>query len=113
MTNSRSQLTFSLALACAAIFSLAMHAQAQTLTYFAQFNAVYPYGSLIQATDGNFYGAANLNTYPSSDGIFRITPAGEITSIYNFCSLPNCADGQFTTSPILGSDGNLYGVSSE
>jgi uncharacterized repeat protein (TIGR03803 family) len=113
MRNSKSLRTLGIALACAAItFSLAVCAQAQTLTYFAQFNGAYPYGSLVQATDGNFYGAANLGTYPPSDGIFRITPAGKISSVYNFCSLPNCADGQYTTPPILGSDGNLYGVSS-
>jgi uncharacterized repeat protein (TIGR03803 family) len=109
----RSRFTLGLALACAAIaFNLAVCAQAQNLTYLAQFNGAYPYGSLVQATDGNFYSAANLGTYPASDGIFQITPNGKISSIYNFCSLPNCADGQYTTAPIVGRDGNLYGVSS-
>ena len=94
--------------------SLAVCAQAQTLTYLAQFNGTngtFPYGSLVQATDGNFYGAAESGTYPY-DEIFRVTPTGQISSVYNFCSLPDCADGQYTTAPILGSDGNLYGVSS-
>src|ERR1700730_8878245 len=114
MTNSKSLRTLHLALACAAIaFSLAVCAQAQTLTYLAQFNGTNgknPYGSLIQATDGNLYGAAHSETYPY-DEIFRVTPTGQISSVYNFCSLPDCADGAFTTSPIPGSDGNLYGVS--
>jgi uncharacterized repeat protein (TIGR03803 family) len=116
MKNSKSLRALGLALACAALtFSLAVCARAQTLTYFAQFNGTngtLPYGSLVQATDGNFYGAVEAGTYPPSDKIFRVTPSGEITAIYNFCSQPNCADGQYTTAPILGSDGNLYGVSS-
>jgi uncharacterized repeat protein (TIGR03803 family) len=115
MTNSKSLLTFALALACAAIaFSLTVSAQAQTLTYLAQFNGTngtYPYGSLIQATDGNFYGAARSGTL-LYDEIFRVTPTGQISSLYTFCSLPDCADGEYTTAPVLGSDGNLYGVSS-
>jgi len=116
MKNSKSRFTLGLALACAALtFSLAVRAHAQTLTYFAQFNGTngtLPYGSLVQATDGNFYGAVEADTYPYSDNIFRVTPSGEITSIYNFCSQSHCGDLQYTTPPILGSDGNLYGVSS-
>ena len=115
MTNSKPLRTLSLALACAAVtFSLAVCAQTQTLTYLAQFNGTngtFPYGSLIQATDGNFYGAAQSGTFPY-DEIFRVTPSGQISSVYTFCSLPGCADGEYTTAPVLGSDGNLYGVSS-
>jgi uncharacterized repeat protein (TIGR03803 family) len=115
MTNSKSLRTLGLALACATItFSLAVRAQAQTLTYLAQFNGTngtYPYGSLIQATDGNFYGATRSGTL-LYDEIFRVTPGGEISSVYSFCSVADCADGEHTTAPILGSDGNLYGVSS-
>jgi uncharacterized repeat protein (TIGR03803 family) len=106
---------FILAIACAAfIFVLAVSAQAQTVTVLAQFdgtNGSLPYGPLIQATDGNFYGAAHSATFPYDD-IFRVTPSGEISPVYNFCSLRDCADGEYTTAPILGSDGNLYGVSS-
>src|SRR6266481_3889482 len=43
--------------------------------------------------------------------VFRMTPDGKITTIYSFCSQPKCADGADPFSaPILGSDGNLYGV---
>jgi uncharacterized repeat protein (TIGR03803 family) len=41
-----------------------------------------------------------------------VTPTGEISTVYSFCSLPNCADGQGPLTPILGSDGNLCGVTS-
>jgi len=115
MRNSKSQFTLGLALACAAItFSLAVCAQAQTLNYFADFNGANgwePYGSVTQATDGNFYGTATNGIEGGGGNIFRMTPTGEIASVYKFCSQPNCADGAFPqTAPILGSDGNLYGV---
>src|SRR5690348_16890092 len=66
----------------------AMASQAQTLTTLADFdgtNGSYPLG-LIQGFDGNFYGTtldggtANLGT------AFKITPAGVLTTVHNFCS---------------------------
>ena len=103
------------ALAYAAItFNLAVCARAQTVTYLGAFNGTNgqgPYESLIQATDGNFYGAAAVANSLGGE-VFRVTPAGEISTVYSFCSLPDCADGQSPGTPILGSDGNLYGVTS-
>ncbi len=117
MKSSKLQFTLGLAVACAAItFSLAVCAQAQTLNYFADFNGANgwePYGSVTQATDGNFYGTTSGGIYGvyGNDNVFRMTPTGEITSIFNFGSKPNCTDGTSPrTAPILGSDGNLYGV---
>ena len=93
--------------------SLAVCAQAQTFYYFAVFNGANGSGpsKVIQATDGNFYGTSADAGASHPGNVFRITPAGEITSIYDFCSKPHCADGAApTTAPVLGSDGNLYGV---
>jgi uncharacterized repeat protein (TIGR03803 family) len=94
--------------------SLAVCAQAQTMNYFADFNGANgwePYASVVQATDGNFYGAATNGIYGGGGNMFRMTPTGEITSFYKFCSQPDCADGgDVESAPILGSDGNLYGV---
>jgi uncharacterized repeat protein (TIGR03803 family) len=107
----KSLLTF--ALACAAItFGLAVCAQAQTVTFLAKFggtNGSQPWGSLVQATDGNFYGTTAFGG-TGHGNVFRITPAGKVTSIYSFCP-QTCTDGEIPeTAPILGSDGNLYGV---
>src|ERR1700704_5611391 len=84
-------------------FNLAVRAQAQIVTVIAAENSL----GMVQATDGNFYGAGsapgNLNP-----GIFRMTPAGEISTVYRSCFQPNCTQ---PGPPILGGDGNLYGVS--
>jgi uncharacterized repeat protein (TIGR03803 family) len=82
-----------------------------------------PYGGLIQASNGNFYGitffgGANLDVagcYDMGCGVlFEVTPAGEFTVVYNFCSKPNCADGANPISTLVqGSNGNFYGVTFE
>jgi uncharacterized repeat protein (TIGR03803 family) len=105
-------LSLALASACAAIsLNLTARAEGQTYTDFANFDGTNGSGSdapLIQATDGNFYGASGADTFGT---IFRVTPSGEITAIYKFCSQPDCADGDDPIwNPVLGSDGNLYGV---
>ena len=105
----KSLLTVALALACAAItFSLAVRAQAQTVTYLTKFggtNGSQPWGSVVQATDGNFYGTTAFGGNGHGN-VFRMTPGGKVTSIYSFCPQTTCTDGEIPeTAPILGSDG--------
>jgi uncharacterized repeat protein (TIGR03803 family) len=70
----------------------------------------YPVGALVQATNGNFYGAA-LEGGSNGDGtIFEVTPAGKLTTIHNFCSQANCADGYFPTQILQVSNGDFYGT---
>lgn len=92
--------------------SFAVCGQAQSVDFLAQFTGTQTHAtSVVQATDGNFYGATVGDNEQSYGTIFRMTPTGELSTIYTFCSLPNCADGQQPyTGPFLGSDGNLYGV---
>jgi len=69
------------------------------------------YSGLAQGTDGNFYGTNGSNFYGTA---YQMTPAGTLTTIYNFCSQPNCADGSFPPQApaalALGVDGNFYGT---
>jgi uncharacterized repeat protein (TIGR03803 family) len=71
--------------------------------------------ALVEGADGNLYGttleggAHNLG--PSCSGtVFRLTPSGVLTTIYSFCSLANCADGNLPNTLIQGADGNFYGT---
>jgi len=79
------------------------------------------YMSLVQHSDGNFYGTtagggANSNDIcdlysPGCGTIFKVTPAGALTALYSFCSLPSCADGAVPLGGlVLGSDGNFWGT---
>lgn len=77
----------------------------------------YP-GAIVQATDGYFYGTASGGTgaFCQQTGgcgtVFKLTAQGVLTTIYSFCSQPNCTDGYGSGSGLIQAvDGNLYGVS--
>lgn len=72
----------------------------------------FPNAGLVQATDGSFYGTTYFGSSNSGYGtVFRITSAGALTTLYTFCSLPNCTDGSSPYAGLTqGSDGNLYGT---
>jgi uncharacterized repeat protein (TIGR03803 family) len=76
-------------------------------------------GGVVQATDGNFYGAtfdggSQSRNCPLGCGtVFKVTSAGTLTTLANFCSQSNCSDGAGAEAgPIQGTVGNLYGTTS-
>jgi uncharacterized repeat protein (TIGR03803 family) len=76
-----------------------------------------PVAGLVQGTDGNFYGTtvaggANAGVPGGTAGtVFKITPAGQLTTLYSFCSLANCADGDYPEGGLIqATDGNFYGT---
>lgn len=74
-----------------------------TLDFLSQTNGL-PQGSLIQASDGNFYG-----TSTSQQGaLFRVTPAGTLTTLYTFSNAGNGVGPE--SNLIQATDGNLYGT---
>lgn len=67
-------------------------------------NAVNPYGRLLQASDGNFYGVAGGDI---AGTIFKMTPDGGLTTFARF----NGANGQTPTGGLIeANDGNFYGT---
>ena len=45
--------------------------------------------------------------------VFKITPQGTLTTLYNFCPQTGCVDGQSPQAGLVqGTDGNLYGTTS-
>ena len=81
-----------------------------------------PYAGVIQDAGGNLYGTTDIGGEngncvligrgPTGCGIvYKLSPSGVLSTLYSFCSLSNCADGQYPQGPLtLGSDGNLYGA---
>jgi uncharacterized repeat protein (TIGR03803 family) len=75
------------------------------------------YDRLAQVGDGNFYGATpyggtNQKCFSGGCGtVFRITPRGKLTTLYDFCSQTGCTDGAIIYSSLaLGTDGDFYGA---
>ena len=72
------------------------------------FDGQLPWDGLTLGPDGNFYGTT-ANGGTKNDGtLFKITPSGTETVLYNFCD-PSC-NGYFPATPlVLDTDGNFYG----
>jgi uncharacterized repeat protein (TIGR03803 family) len=66
-----------------------------------------------QATNGTLYGTAALGGTINAGTVFEITPAGELTTLYRFCSQSGCSDGVEPSAGLVqAADGNLYGTTS-
>jgi uncharacterized repeat protein (TIGR03803 family) len=77
--------------------------QLVTLAFLGQANGL-PQASLVLASDGNFYGTGSAQ----QGAIFRLTPAGTLTTLYTFT---NSAVGASPQSNLIqATDGNLYGT---
>jgi uncharacterized repeat protein (TIGR03803 family) len=69
--------------------------------------------ALVQGKDGNFYGSTFCgpesppNLFNGNGTIFKITPAGVLTTLYSFTG---GSDGANPGNVIEGADGNLYGI---
>jgi uncharacterized repeat protein (TIGR03803 family) len=76
-----------------------------------------PQGGIVKGADGNFYGTtfyggASSNFCPSGCGtVFKMTPAGSLTTIYSFCPQNYCPDGENPQGILAqGIDGSFYGT---
>jgi uncharacterized repeat protein (TIGR03803 family) len=94
------------------VFKMTAAGQLTTLYNFCSLPACLdgqsPYGGVIQGSDGNFYGAnAGGGTYMLGT-VYKITPAGTLTVLFNFPS-PEFVG----TALVQGTDGNFYGVTED
>jgi uncharacterized repeat protein (TIGR03803 family) len=106
-------------LVCVFCAVAAIGSPAQTFKTLVSFNGIdgdSPSAALVQGRDGNFYGVTgaggNYSLCPDvgCGTVFKITPAGKLTTFYSFCSQANCADGSGPNGLTLATDGNWYGT---
>jgi uncharacterized repeat protein (TIGR03803 family) len=79
-----------------------------------------PYAGLVLDLNGNLYGTTTQGGSNSTDCVFgcgvvfKLTPEGKETVLYNFCSQTYCADGaEPYAGLVLDQKGNLYGTTVE
>ena len=109
----RMKLPVVLVLICLA---LVIHSSAQTVTAIASFNGnngFNPASGLVQGVDGNFYGVTPEPGIGSEGNVYNVSPAGALTSVFNFCS-NGCSNGQFPFNQlVLATNGYFYGTTSQ
>ncbi|HXM41402.1 MAG TPA: choice-of-anchor tandem repeat GloVer-containing protein [Bryobacteraceae bacterium] len=78
-----------------------------------------PVGTLVQATNGDFYGTTMMGGASCTVGVgsfqcgtvFKITAGGTLTTLHRFCLQSGCPDGyQPSAGLIQATDGDLYGT---
>jgi uncharacterized repeat protein (TIGR03803 family) len=102
-------------LGCGTVFKITPSGQQTTIYEFCSLpncaDGALPAAALVQASNGDFYGTTEYGGANDAGTVFRITPSGKLTTLYSFCSLANCADGNLPVAALIqASDGNFYGT---
>jgi uncharacterized repeat protein (TIGR03803 family) len=100
------------------VFMITPSGALTTLHTFAGSDGAVPMGELTHGSDGNFYGTTsqggasfNAATFQSGYGsIFKITPAGDLTTLHSFAGNPGNDGSLPYGGPIQASDGSFYGT---
>src|SRR5947207_1342593 len=74
---------------------------------FPPMGPINPYGALVRASDGNFYGMTYAGGSANVGTVFRMTPAGAITILHLFLDTEG---PPLYGALIQATDGNLYGT---
>ena len=103
-------------IAVALLFAVAASAQTYTVLH------AYPIGAgaysgigfpqvMSQGQDGDLYTTIQNDGTHNVGTVYKMTTAGAMTTVYNFCSLTSCTDGAYPNGGVtLGFDGNFYGT---
>ena len=67
-----------------------------------------PHGTLVQGANGDFYGTTESGGGNSDGTVFRVTPAGSLTTLYSFAGTPDGANP--FAGLVTGTDGDFYGT---
>jgi uncharacterized repeat protein (TIGR03803 family) len=76
-----------------------------------------PVAGMVLGKDGNFYGTTFSGGQHNVGTLFKMTPAGDVTLVHSFSGGSAggyggnpASGGDPTSSPLIGSDGNFYGM---
>ena len=110
---------FWMALAALMVALVATGAHADACHPKSSFNAIYDFGDhtgdplsptavgvIAQGRDGNLWSTTPLGGKNNMGTAFKLTPGGELTTVYNFTR----TTGQPYSGLTLGTDGNFYGA---
>jgi uncharacterized repeat protein (TIGR03803 family) len=97
------------------VYELSLHGAETVLSNFGPDNGIGTYAGVIRDPAGNLYGTDAFGGAAGSgtnDGtVYELTGIGNVSVLYSFCSVENCADGAHPYSGLLRDGaGNFYGT---
>jgi uncharacterized repeat protein (TIGR03803 family) len=105
---------------CGTVFTITASGTLTTLHSFNYTDGANPEAGLVQGTDGKFYGTTSYGGAKGNCGsgdhcgtVFKLTPSGVLTTLYNFCSRggDNCTDGLIPQATLIqATNGDFYGT---
>lgn len=106
---------------CGTVFKITPSGKLTTIHHFdGAIDGGFPIGQLIQATDGNLYGATEWSVgnlcgaHDICGSLFRVAPNRFLTTIYSFCVREGCSDGNWPQGSLIqATNGLLYGTTLE
>jgi len=90
------------------VFRMNIAGGVTVLHRFSGLDGAAPYGALLQATDGGFYGTTTKGGTTDDGTVFRLTAAGDFQSLHSFGGQNDGATPY--ASLIQAVDGNFYGT---
>jgi uncharacterized repeat protein (TIGR03803 family) len=98
-------------LGCGTVFKITPGGRLMALYSFCSQSAcadgANPGAALVQATDGNLYGTSSGGGAYGEGTVFRITPAGKLTTLHSF----DVTDGSFPLGALVqAANGRFYGT---
>lgn len=77
-------------------------------------DGAYPNAGLVLTANGDLYGTTFQGGANTFGTVFKFTPGGTLATVYNFCSVGACLDGQYPIGGLVpGANGDLYGTTWE
>jgi uncharacterized repeat protein (TIGR03803 family) len=89
-------------------FQAPLGPQTMAIYNFSESSCTAPFGGLMLANDGNFYGTIGSGGIYGLGALFRMTQDGQMTTLYSFANQGDGAGPIY--APIQAYDGNLYGT---
>lgn len=92
------------------VFRLAQDRSMRSLSFNSTDGNEPMAGVIVDPRNGNLYGTTEQGGSGYGNA-FELTKSGKLTTLYSFCSQPNCTDGELPASGLLGlPPGVLYGT---
>jgi uncharacterized repeat protein (TIGR03803 family) len=92
------------------VFKITSHGTFTTLYSFDGADGEFPYGELIQASNGKLYGMTGQGGAHNNGTVYSISTGGRLTTLHSFDGSP-AGDGFFSTPGLVQADnGDFYGT---